>query len=92
MVPLCIIRVAPPPFGLLRLYMIIDKKDGICRPIKKGFKSGRMVPRAPESYTEGPFIIFNSVRKSNLCTEILIKNQFLEGNSFKSCFFFGPLD
>ncbi len=27
----------------------------------------------PESYTEGPFIIFNSVRKSNFCTEILIK-------------------
>ena len=32
-----------------------------------------MVPGTPESYTEGPFIIFNSVRKSNFCTEILIK-------------------
>ena len=47
--------------------------DCRCWPIKKGFKSGRMVLRAAESFTEGPFIIFNSVRKSNFCTEILIK-------------------
>ena len=32
-----------------------------------------MVAKTPESYTEGPFIIFNSVRKSNFCTGILIK-------------------
>ena len=64
MVPLYMIRVPSAKSDLLRLYMILDKK---------GFKSGQTLPRAPESYTEGPFIIFNSVRKSNFCTEILIK-------------------
>ncbi len=44
-----------------------------CIWFEKGFKSGQMVARAPESYTEGTFIIFNHVRKSNFCTKILIK-------------------
>ena len=70
------IQVAPPPFGLLRLYMILTRTEFIFVGVgvsKKVLKSGRMVAEPPESYTEGPFIIFNSVRKSNFCTEILIK-------------------
>ncbi len=43
MVPLYMIRVAPPPLGLLRLYMILTEERNL------------------------------SVRKSNFCTEILIK-------------------
>ncbi len=52
-----------------------DKKNGIYGVglSKKALKSGWVVAESPESYTEGPFIMLNSVRKSNFCTEILIK-------------------